>query len=893
MKSVEDYSAERKKSIEQGHTPEWFTTPGYQMFCTKFFKDKTIRDRISEIAETCCKHTNDPVKYYKIFFNLLWSGKLAPSTPVWANLGNHKGMPVSCTGNYVSDSVGSFYESLTEAAVLSKLGFGTSSYLGDIRHRGAEISRGGNASGVMPVIKNFIQMARDISQGGTRKGAWAGYLPIEHDDFYEVVEYLKKSPEDFNFGWNVSNDFINRLNDGDSDAELRLSKALHTKLLTGKGYFHFIDRVNEQNPIDYKVNGMTVEGSNLCVTPDTLLLTDKGNLPIGTLKDKDVNAWNGDRWSKVTVRQTGVNQKVITVKINGANDITCTPEHKFYVSNNYSSKVVEVKAKDLQPGDRLENFNSPCISNGNKVLFKAYTNGFFTGDGCQHKGKSIIYLYDKKVSLKSFIEHEGSRGNITVNDRDVGGIRANNVKGLMPKFFVPDATYTIKSRLDWLAGYADADGCIYRNGDSEQLVIGSVNLECLNKVKYLLLELGIKSKITRMFDERDVLLPKNDRTGEYDYFYCKASYRLIVGGMGLYELGRLGIKFNRLEVTFRKPQRCANRKYMVEDVIDNGEISDTYCATEPFNHKLVFNGVLTGNCNEISLASDAYNSFSCILSSINLLHWDDITDEDIRDMHLFLDCICSEFLKSVKESEDSQYLRKVINYTEKFRSLGLGTLGYHSYLQSKLIPFDSLEALSINNKIFDRINRVVNENNYALGLEYGVSEGCKTTGNRNSHVTAIAPNTTSAILCGSVSQGIEPIYANAFIQNLSCGEVIRVNPELIKVMKSKGVYNQTTINDILHNDGSVQHVSWLSDELKEVFKTAFEQNQFRIIAAANNRQMFLDQSQSLNLYIPGDADEEFVMNVHKHAFTRSHLKGLYYLRSNSTVKASACTDCES
>lgn len=157
----------------------------------------------------------------------------------------------------------------------------------------------------------------------------------------------------------------------------------------------------------------------------------------------------------------------------------------------------------------------------------------------------------------------------------------------------------------------------------------------------------------------------------------------------------------------------------------------------------------------------------------------------------------------------------------------------------------------------------------------------------------ISHNTSSAVICGSVSAGIEPIFANAFVQPLAGGEVNRVNPVLIDLMKEKDVYNQTTIDDILVNDGSVQHVSWLSDHEKNVFKTAFEIDQKVIVRLASTRQKYIDQGQSLNLFFPAGTDEEYISEVHQMAFVDERIKGLYYIRSNSSNKSSNGTACES
>ena len=254
-------SLERKKLQEEGLLPEWFSTGGYQLFRQKYQWADSPREQYETIASTLAAHTDDKEKWYEKFFQLLWNGWLSPSTPVLANAGTTRGLPVSCSGGYVEDSIDGFYSARREAALLTKYGFGTSGFLGDIRPRGTAISAGGKASGVLPVLKGFIQDSRDVSQGNTRRGSWAGYLPIDHPDFSEVVDLVEREPDDLNIGWNISDAFLSRLNSGDALARASFAKAIKTKLVTGKGYFFFPDKANRKLPAYYPI---PVKASNLC-----------------------------------------------------------------------------------------------------------------------------------------------------------------------------------------------------------------------------------------------------------------------------------------------------------------------------------------------------------------------------------------------------------------------------------------------------------------------------------------------------------------------------------------------------------------------------------------------------------------------------------------------------
>lgn len=560
MDIYKELSKERKALQAEGALPGWVTTLSYQMIKDKVLTEEylTFHDVVRRIANAAAEHTDRPNEWSTTFYKLIWNGYLACSTPVIANIGTGRGCPVSCSGNFVSDNVHSFYESMTENAVLSQNGFGTSSCLDDIRPRGTKISRGGTASGVLPVLKANIQVSRDISQGSTRRGAWAGYISIEHGDFYEVCEFIVAHPDDCNIGWNIHKTFIDKLEAGDKEATKRYQRALKVKMVTGKGYFFFIDKVNEQSPKCYKDRGLTVKASNLC--------------------------------------------------------------------------------------------------------------------------------------------------------------------------------------------------------------------------------------------------------------------------------------------------------------------------------------------SEITLHSDEDHSFSCVLSSLNLAKYNEWKDTSaVADSIMFLDCVAQEMIEIGKNVPG---MEKVVAFTEKSRALGLGTLGFHTYLQQEGIPFESLQAQYKNIEIYKNIHYKAKFMSAVLACQDGEPEWLLNTGLRHTHLTAVAPNMSSAIICGSVSQGIEPVYKNAYLQAGASGEMQRINPVLVKLMRKLQQFNPENIQDIINNGGSVQHVDYLTDEQKAVFKTAFEIDQHVIIRLASQRQQYICQGQSLNLFFSADEDEAYISSVHKAAFLDKYVKALYYIRSEAGVTGSN-GECES
>jgi len=350
----DELGEERKKLQEQGRLPNWVTTIAWQMLKENYLSEAypDLQSVYTRVSKHAAAYTNNPEEWEAKFFDLLWSGYLAASTPVLSNMGTGFGCAVSCSGNTVTDDVYSFYEAQLEVAILSKNGFGTSSYLGNIRPRGSKIAGvKGSASGVLPVFKDFVQVSRDISQGSQRRGAWAGYIEIDHADFFELVNHISKNPDDANIGWIIPDAFIERLDNGDVDAIDRYQKALKMKMITGKGYFFFPGKVNRLNPQIYLDRGLEVKASQLCLTGDTIIQIKIENsseiedirlddfiikYEYGYYTDVLVKTHNTENvsWSKVSAAaKTGVVEELYEIESSNGNIIRCTADHKIFTQN--------------------------------------------------------------------------------------------------------------------------------------------------------------------------------------------------------------------------------------------------------------------------------------------------------------------------------------------------------------------------------------------------------------------------------------------------------------------------------------------------------------------------------------------------------------------------------
>ena len=308
-------------------------------------------------------------------------------------------------------------------------------------------------------------------------------------------------------------------------------------------------------------------------------------------------------------------------------------------------------------------------------------------------------------------------------------------------------------------------------------------------------------------------------------------------------------------------------------------------------------------CTEIMLPSDHKWSFVCVLSSINVLNYDKWKDTDaVETMIYFLDAVITEFLeklekyKNSKNLDDQQtflFMERAYNFSKDNRALGMGALGWHSLLQSKMLPFDSQEAYNLNNEVFKLIQKRSKLASKHLAEKFGEPELLKGYGRRNTTLNAIAPTTSSAFILGQVSQGIEPIWSNIYVKDIAKIKTTIKNPFLVKLLEDKGMNTPEVWKEIRDMDGSVQGLDFLSENEKEVFKTYPEIDQLSIVYQAANRQNYIDQGQSLNIIIHPDTPTKEVNKIHVTAW-KLGLKSLYYQHSmNAAQKFKQKKECES
>jgi len=330
---------------------------------------------------------------------------------------------------------------------------------------------------------------------------------------------------------------------------------------------------------------------------------------------------------------------------------------------------------------------------------------------------------------------------------------------------------------------------------------------------------------------------------------------------------------------------------------------------------------MTNICSEIVLHTDEQHSFVCCLSSLNLAKYDEWKDTDlVYTSTIFLDGVLEEFIQRAKNMKGFE---NAVRSAEKGRALGLGVLGWHTYLQQKGLPFEGLQAQFETRKIFSQMKIESERASRDLATEYGEPLWCKESGMRNTHLRAVAPTVSNSKLSGNVSSGIEPWAANVFTEQTSKGTFIRKNPELRKVLKKIGQDTKEVWDKILADGGSVMGLDFLDEwcyldgkliecnevteeshkgkctSVKDVFKTFKEINQLDLVRQAGIRQQYIDQAVSLNLAFPAIADPKWINQVHLEAWKQG-VKTLYYMRTESVLRGDIaqqamnpdCISCE-
>jgi len=588
-----------------------------------------------------------------------------------------------------------------------------------------------------------------------------------------------------------------------------MNKFLYYRYDHGNLYATFIDNINKHNQLK-----TPVYSSNLCVTGDTKVLTREGNVAIRELQGKNVDCWNGYSWSKSDIFKTSDNQKVLKVNINGGCSIEATPYHRWLVVKD-CGVLTEVKTtNELRIGDKLAKCNFNTVKHGNKKLNSAYEKGLF----------------------------------------------------------IPNSEYTIKDRLDWLAGYFEANGILTSNKSNESIQVTSSGREFIEGLQLMLMELGVNSFLT--FTENK----------------GKGSSRLIIEVKELYIL--LGLSYG---LRTGMPTKFNT----VVEVLDEGKTKETYCGSEPLRNNLVFNGHLTKNCTEVMIPSRRTEENKrmtglCYLLSVNIYEYYFSLEKGCKEDR-------REFIYTLLKAVDNQITTDFYpvksgceDIQKRYRYIGIGSSNYATMLAELNISFSSQEAKELTARLYDNLMVDLCFASVRLAREQGSASGFQNTewskglpytksnlkakelidyqpdleehnlllsqiqkyGMRNCLVCAIAPTASSAKAPG-LSEGIEPAT-----------QTFGVNTGTLKVTSA--------INE--------------SQRMLNRYESAYDISNNTLIELAAIRQLFIDQGQSVNCYVGGDsysttkAYEEL-----KYAHDLG-LKSLYYVKFRK-ITEDICESC--
>ena len=346
-----------------------------------------------------------------------------------------------------------------------------------------------------------------------------------------------------------------------------------------------------------------------CVSHNTKILTDKGYYEIGDIVNTNINVWNGKQFSSVDIKYTG-NQALYKVSLSNGMELDCTDGHKWLIRCGNQSHpercyMEKIETKNLRKGNVIYDYELPIINMKDINEFKnPYIHGFFSGDGTYCNKYPVIVLYDEKRKLLSNFNPDTYQE----NGKFIRFYITNKIN--KEKFEVP-INYSIKTKLEWLAGIADADGCINLNNkkDATSIQIGSIHKYFLKDIQLMLTTLGILSNIKLSHKADKKLLPKNDGSGEYGYYDCKDCYLLYITCKNVNKLIELGFCPRRLNILYCERINKSIKKTEKIRILNVEKISDnekTYCFSEPIEHTGIFNGILTGQSESYSLLIDTY-----------------------------------------------------------------------------------------------------------------------------------------------------------------------------------------------------------------------------------------------------------------------------------------------
>ena len=882
-------------------------------------------------------------------YELLSNGFFTHATPTLFNAGTTHNQLSSCFLMGIADDMEKIGDCWKNCAVTSKYSGGIGIHVTNIRVNGAYIhSTQGTASGLR-LLTVFNQIARYADQGGKRAGSIAIYIEPWHGDIFFFLE-LKKNigaeterARDLFLALMVNDIFMKRVQEDQiwslmcpSECSELLDKygsefttiyekyekegkylkqipardlwfrIMESQIESGVPYIVFKDAVNYKSN---QINIGVINGSNLCVAGNTMILTSEGYYEIKSLCDRSLDIWNGEEFSRTTIKKTGTNQELVKISFSNGSILNCTSYHKFYLLDKDNTTINKTNAKNLSIGDKIISVSYPIIKNESNICDYPYTHGLFSSN-------QLFSLYERNCIIRTVIANNITGQNLATineiilyNDKqqllkyiDTGSfteyhdlcekiILKLSDNHIFDQYFVP-INVNLEGKLRWLEGLIDGNDIIMIDNI---LSLTSLNLIFLRDIKYMLQTMGCDPSI--IFGEQE--------------------YQLLIGYDDINNLVQLGFKPHTIDIRTKKNLCNSEKEYItVTEIIGLEKTEDTYCFTEPKRGMGIFNGIIAGNCAEIVEVSNESEYAVCTLASICLPKYIKFVDDKPTYDYQLLYKVTRVVTRNLNNIIDINFYpveeTRVSNL--KHRPIGIGVQGLADVFAIFKTAFDSELARDLNKKIFETIYFAALSESMTIAREEGPYStfndsplskglfqfdlwGLKYTdlsgmwdfnwlrqeimiyGVRNSLVTAEMPTASTSQIMNN-NECFEPYTGNIYTRTTLAGDYYVINEHLMKDLMKLNEWNEDIVDLIKYYKGSIANIPGISDEIKSIYRTAWEIPQKSVIEMAADRGPFVDQTQSMNIFI-AKANFAKLNSCLFYAWEKGLKTGMYYLRSKA------------
>jgi ribonucleoside-diphosphate reductase alpha chain len=838
-------------------------------------------------------------------YNYMSQKYFTHATPTLFNAGTPNPQLSSCYLMAMEDdSIDGIFNSLKDCALISKWAGGIGLHIHNVRASDSHIrGTNGTSTGIVPMLKVFNNTAKYVNQGGKRNGSFAIYLEPWHADVEMFLQMRKNHgdeelkardlfyalwvPDLFmervksNGQWTlmcpnecpgladvVGDDFVALYTKYEKENKGRKSvsardlwfQIMDAQMETGTPYLLFKDAANKKSN---QKNLGVIKSSNLCVSPQTYVLTRDGQYPIYSLYSgnypecqqdihKTVEVWNGEEFSEVEVVKTGENQSFVRVLTSDGAYLTCTPYHKFYIRDG-AGGVVEKEAQQLLPGDLLDKCEFPIINGPESFTESA------SYMGCESGKMNLLYDTDKCI-------------HVPVN-------------------------YTMEHKMEWFVAFIEPFVALAKQNNSTIIEVPSASRTVLEDLKYMMQTCGMNTTIQTVSNKNSKII------GIWSMTFVQMRHLFDQGYIEKFHT------FQWHELPLSDEERLSTDMHpnvRIVDVKRDSLIDDSFCFTEPKKHAGIFNGIRTGQCTEIMEYSDKDETAVCNLASIALpafIKHDNTFDFD--ELHKVTRIVTRNLNKVI----DINFYPtpKTERSNMRHRPIGLGIQGLADVFFMLKMSFTSEAAKQLNKDIFETIYHGALEESCIMAQEDGpyetfvgspssegilqfdmwnvtptrydwdgLKEKIKSKGLRNSLLMAPMPTASTSQILG-YNECIEPITSNIYSRRTLAGEFILVNKYLMREMLDKNLWNETFKNHMVANNGSVQALEYLDQETRERYRTVWEIPMRDLVDMSADRGAFICQSQSLNLWLE-DPNYSTMTAMHFYSWNKGLKTGIYYLR---------------